>query len=220
MGETLTVKASDGHAFTAYLARPAGKPRAGLVVIQEIFGVNSHIRSVTDGFAKDGYLAIAPALFDRVQANVEVGYDPASIAAGREFRAKVSWDDALKDIAAAATQVKSAGKVGCVGYCWGGSLAWLAATRLDFAAAVGYYGGQVFDFRAETPRCPIILHFGERDHGIPMEKVEAVKKAHPGVPVHTYPAGHGFNCDQRADFDAAAASLARTRTLELFAKAL
>ncbi len=220
MSESLTLKASDGHAFHAYLATPSGKPRAGLVVIQEIFGVNSHIRSVTDGFAKDGYLAVAPALFDRVRSQIELGYDQASIAAGREIRAQVSWDDALKDVAAAAAHVKSAGKVGCVGYCWGGSLAWLAATRLDVAAAVGYYGGQIFDFREEKPRCPIILHFGARDHGIPMEKVEAVKKAHPAMPVHVYPSGHGFNCDQRADFDEAAAKLARTRTLEFFAKTL
>lgn len=220
MGETLTLKAADGHAFGAYLAKPAGKPRAGLVVVQEIFGVNSHIRAVTDGFARDGYLAIAPALFDRVERDVELGYDPASIASGREVRGKVSWDEALKDIAAAIAHVRSAGKVGCVGYCWGGSLAWLVATRLDVSAAVGYYGGQVYDFRNETPRCPVILHFGERDHGIPLEKVEAVKKAHPEVPVHIYKAGHGFSCDHRADFDAASAALARTRTMELFAKAL
>jgi len=220
MGETLTLSASDGHSFNAYLAAPAGRPRAGLVVIQEIFGVNSHIRAVTDGFAKDGYLAIAPALFDRAQVNVELGYTPPDIAAGREIRGKVSWDDALRDIAAAAARVKSAGKVGCVGYCWGGSLAWLAATRLDFAAAVGYYGGQVYDFRDEKPRCPVILHFGERDHGIPMEKVEAVKKAQPATPVYVYPAGHGFSCDHRADFDAAAATLARQRTVEFLAKTL
>lgn len=220
MSETLTLKAADGHAFSAYLAKPAGKPRAGLVVVQEIFGVNSHIRAVTDGFAQDGYLAIAPALFDRVERGVELGYDPASIASGREVRGKVSWDEALKDIAAAIAHVKSAGKVGCVGYCWGGSLAWLVATRLDVSAAVGYYGGQVYDFRNETPRCPVILHFGERDHGIPLEKVEAVKKAHPEVPVHLYNAGHGFSCDHRADFDAASATLARTRTMDLFAKAL
>lgn len=220
MGQTLTLSASDGHSFNAYLATPAGRPRAGLVVIQEIFGVNSHIRAVTDGFAKDGYLAIAPALFDRVQAKVELGYDAPDIAAGREIRAKVSWDDALKDIAAAAARVRTAGKVGCVGYCWGGSLAWLAATRLDFAAAVGYYGGQVYDFRDEKPRCPIILHFGERDHGIPMEKVDAVKKAQPAMPVYVYPAGHGFSCDHRADFNAAAATLARQRTIEFLAKTL
>ncbi|MFO1189393.1 MAG: dienelactone hydrolase family protein [Alphaproteobacteria bacterium] len=220
MGQTLTLSASDGHSFNAYLATPAGRPRAGLVVIQEIFGVNSHIRAVTDGFAKDGYLAIAPALFDRVQAKVDLGYDAPDIAAGREIRAKVSWDDALKDIAAAAARVRTAGKVGCVGYCWGGSLAWLAATRLDFAAAVGYYGGQVYDFRDEKPRCPIILHFGERDHGIPMEKVDAVKKAQPAMPVYVYPAGHGFSCDHRADFNAAAATLARQRTIEFLAKTL
>jgi len=217
MSETVMLTAGDGHRFSAYLATPPGRPRAGLVVIQEIFGVNSHIRAVTDGFAKDGYLAIAPALFDRVRPGIELGYQPDGIAAGREMRGKVSWDDALKDIAAAARHAGGAGKIGCVGYCWGGSLAWLAATRLDFAAAVGYYGGQIFDFRNEAPRCPVLLHFGERDHGIPMEKVEALRQAHPDLPVHLYPAGHGFNCDQRADFDAASAERARMRTLEFFA---
>ncbi len=214
MGGTLTLKASDGHEFSAWRAEPAAAARGGLVVIQEIFGVNSHIRSVVDGFAADGYTAVAPALFDRVERGVELGYDTDGIAAGRGIRGQIAWDDALADITAAVAALPGM-KVGVVGYCWGGSLAWLAATRIaGVAAAVGYYGGQINDFRDEAPRCPVMLHFGTEDASIPMEAVEAVKAAQPDVPVHIYAgAGHGFNCDQRGSYHAEAAATARERTL-------
>ena len=214
MGETLTLTASDGHEFSAYRADPAAAPRGGLVVIQEIFGVNSHIRSVADGFAADGYAAVAPALFDRVERDIELAYDPDGIAAGRGIRGQIAWDDALADITAAVAALPGM-KVGVVGYCWGGSLAWLAATRVaGVAASVGYYGGQINDFRDETPRCPVMLHFGTEDASIPMNAVEAVTAAQPDVPVHIYEgAGHGFNCDQRGSYHAEAAATARERTL-------
>ncbi len=219
MGQTITLKAADGHAFDAYKAEPAGKPRGGLVVIQEIFGANSHIRAVTDSFAAQGYLAIAPALFDRVKKGVELGYDQADMAAGREIRGKISWENALKDVAAAMDAVKGAGKIGVVGYCWGGSLAWLAATRMKPAAASCYYGGQVYDFKDERPSCPTMLHFGEKDASIPQEKVAEIKAAHPGLPLFVYKdAGHGFHCDHRGSYHPASAKQAMDRTLEFFRK--
>ncbi len=218
MGETVKLTADDGHSFDAYVARPAeqppsDQPRAGLVIIQEIFGVNVHIRGVADSFAAEGYLAIAPALFDRVGPGIELGYDPDDVAKGREIRGKIAWDQALADIAAALGFVAGAGKAGVVGYCWGGSLAWLTATRLKPAAAVCYYGGNVYEFRDEQPNCPVVFHFGEEDAGIPMDQVTAVGEAHPEEELYTYPAGHGFNCDMRGSYHAASAALARERTL-------
>ncbi len=218
MGSTITTTAADGHTLDAYRADPEGKPKGAIVVIQEIFGVNAHMRAVTDGFAAAGYLAIAPAMFDRAERGVEVGYDEADMARGRGVRAKIAWDDAVKDMEAAAAAVGDAGKVGVVGYCWGGSLAWLAATRMRVDGAVCYYGGQIPDFKDETPRCPTMLHFGEVDAGIPLDKVEAVRQAHPNLPLHLYPAGHGFNCDHRGSYDADSAKLALERTLAFFAQ--
>ncbi len=213
MGETVKLTADDGHSFDAYVARPAEQPRAGLVIIQEIFGVNVHIRGVADSFAAEGYLAIAPALFDRVGPGIELGYDPDDVAKGREIRGKIAWDQALADIAAALGFVAGAGKAGVVGYCWGGSLAWLTATRLKPAAAVCYYGGNVYEFRDEQPNCPVVFHFGEEDAGIPMDQVKTVGEAHPEEELYTYPAGHGFNCDMRGSYHAESAALARERTL-------
>ena len=218
MGSTITTTAADGHTLDAYRADPEGKPKGAIVVIQEIFGVNAHMRAVTDGFAAAGYLAIAPAMFDRAERGVEVGYDEADMARGRGVRAKIAWDDAVKDMEAAAAAVGDAGKVAVVGYCWGGSLAWLAATRMRVDGAVCYYGGQIPDFKDETPRCPTMLHFGEVDAGIPLDKVEAVRQAHPNLPLHLYPAGHGFNCDHRGSYDADSAKLALERTLAFFAQ--
>lgn len=219
MGEFIKLTASDGHKLDCYIAQPKGKARGGIVVVQEIFGVNSHIRSVADGYAAEGYLAVAPALFDRTEPKVELGYQPDDIAAGRALKDKVSNEDALKDIAAARETAAAAGKVGVVGYCWGGTLAWLAACRIaGFAAGATYYGGGIGTFASEQPKCPAILHFGEKDHAIPLTEVEMVRKAHPGLPVHIYPAGHGFNCDQRGSFDAASAKIAKERTLAFFAK--
>jgi len=206
--------AADGHRFDAYIADPAGRARGAIVVVQEIFGVNSHIRSVADGYAADGYLAIAPALFDRVKKNVELGYTPEDIAKGRELKAAAPAEPALLDIAAAAQAVASAGKVGIVGYCWGGFLAWMAAAKLPgFACAVPYYGGGMLDNADLVPRCPVMCHFGERDSMIPVEGVKRFAAKHGGQQVYIYAADHGFNCDQRGSFDAPAAKLARERTL-------
>ena len=219
MGKTIELKASDGHAFDAYVAEPAGKPRGLIVVVQEIFGVNSHVRSVTDGYAADGYLAVAPALFDRVQRGYETGYTQPDIAAGVEIMKKSGWDAALKDIAAVLEYGKSAGKAGIVGYCWGGAVAWVAAARLPgLACAVPYYGGAIPSLLTETLQCPVLLQFGETDQSIPLEKAKEVVAAYPQAESYFYPAGHGFNCDQRGSYDEAASKLARTRTLAFFHK--
>ena len=220
MGKTLTLTASDGHKFSAYRADPQGKPKGGVVVIQEIFGVNQHMREVCDGVAKDGYAALAPALFDRAERGVELGYTEGDIARGRDLRAKLAWEDVLKDVAASIKAVADAGKVGIVGYCWGGSVAWRAATQLGgLACAVGYYGGQITPFKDERPKVPVMLHFGETDASIPLTDVEAIKKAQPKLPIYVYPgAGHGFSCDHRGSYHAASASLARTRTMQFFAQ--
>lgn len=215
MGTMIELSAGDGFRLAAYRADPAGAPRGGLVVVQEIFGVNSHIRDVCDGYAADGYRAIAPALFDRIEKGVELGYTAADIARGREYKAKATADAALLDVDAARSAVAAAGKVGIVGYCWGGFITWLAACRLKgFAAASSYYGGGILDAVGEQPRCPVIAHFGERDHVIPVAGVRAFAEAHPDVAVHIYAADHGFNCDQRGSYDPAAATLARQRTLD------
>ena len=217
MGEKITLTAEDHHALDAYRADPTGKPMGGLVVIKEIFGVNAHIRSVCDRFAEAGYAAIAPSIFDRAEKNVELDYTQEGITRGRAIRAKLTIDGALMDIAAAATALKQTGKVGAVGYCWGGSLAWLAATRLGLPS-VCYYGGMIIDFVKEAPRAPVLLHFGKTDASIPMDAVERIRAAHPILPVHFYPAGHGFNCDARADYHEASAKLALSRTLHFFAE--
>lgn len=222
MGEKLTVHAEDGHKLAAYRATPAGTPRGALVVIQEIFGVNAHIRRVCDGFAGDGYVALAPALFDRVEPGYETGYTQDDVERGRNVRQKLGWDPMVTDTKAAVEEVQKTGlKVGVVGYCMGGSMAWLASTRIPgLAAAVGYYGGAVAEFAAETPRCPVLLHFGETDASIPREHWDRIREAQPTVPMHIYPAGHGFNCDVRASYHEPSARLARERTLEFLRKHL
>lgn len=214
MGETITVTAPDGHTLDLYVARPLGLPRGGLVVIQEIFGVNRHIRAVADDFASQGYLAVAPALFDRAERGVEMDYSPPSIERGRALAMQVA-PHALRDVAAAlAYGHAQTGRPGAVvGFCFGGTLAWLAATRLEPVAAISYYGGTVAQYADETPHCPVLMHFGERDKHIPPEAVNKLRSAHPDVAIHTYPAGHGFNCTERADFDPPSAALARERTL-------
>ena len=217
MGQTIGLKASDGFLLGGYRADPSGKPKGGLVVIQEIFGVNHHMRNVCDRFAALGYAAIAPAMFDRTKANVDLGYDKAAMDEGVKLRAAIKLEDSLKDVQAAIDAAKSAGKVGVVGYCWGGSLAFLAATRLaGLACAVGYYGGMIAAHSQEKPKVPTILHFGEKDQGIPMTDVEKVKAARPEVKVYTWPAGHGFACDERASYDAASTDKALKITLEFF----
>jgi carboxymethylenebutenolidase len=205
--------AADGHSLGIYWADPGGAPRGAVVIAQEIFGVNSHIRAVCDDYAGQGYVAVAPALFDRVERDIQLGYQPDDITRGRAVRERVSLDDALADVEAAAQEVAAAGRIGIVGYCWGGTVAWVGATRSrTFAAAVGYYGGGVADLAGERPNCPVQLHFGEQDHAIPLEGVQRVRAAHPDLPIYLYPAGHGFNCDQRASYHAESARLARERT--------
>ncbi len=219
MGERLTLTAEDGHRFSAYRATPAGPPRGALVVVQEIFGVNQHIRNVTDAFAADGYVALAPALFDRVEPGFETGYTQADIERGRAVRQKLGWDPMVMDVRATVTELAKTGKkVGVVGYCMGGTMAWLAATRIaGVAAAVGYYGGGIADTARETPRCPVMLHFGETDASIPPEHWAAVRATHPALPVHVYAgAGHGFSCDERASFHQPSHVQARERTIAFF----
>jgi carboxymethylenebutenolidase len=226
MGTFIDLQAADGFDFPAYVASPAGKPKAGIVVLQEIFGVNSHIRSVADGYAAQGYLAVAPATFHRVKPGVDIGYTPDDITAGSALKAAVEALPApgvMQDIQAAISHARQAGKVGIVGYCWGGLLTWRAACMLQgLSAAVPYYGGGMTTPAeiARKPKVPVLAHFGEKDHWISLNSVEAFKKAHPEVEVHIYQADHGFNCDQRASFDAAAAKLARERTLAFFGKHL
>ena len=221
MSEILKLTARDGHKFDAYLAQPAGKPRAGVIVIQEIFGVNSHIRGVTDSYAREGYLAIAPALFDRIRPNIELGYEAEDVTAGLELKGQVAPEQAVLDLQAAVTAVNAAGKVGVVGYCWGGLMTWLAATRVTgIAAASSYYGGGTVNYIDETPHCPVMFHFGDQDHAIPMEQVETIQQRQPDSALHVYPAGHGFNCDQRGSYEEVSARIARDRTLDFFAKNL
>lgn len=219
MGKVIEIVAEDEHTLSAYRADPAGPPRGGLVVIQEIFGVNGHIRGVCDRFAEAGYAALAPAMFDRVRHGVDLDYTQAGIAEGRRLVAELDWDHALLDCAATAEAAADAGKTGIVGYCWGGTVAWLAATRLGLPA-VGYYGGRTIGVVDETPKAPVMLIFGGRDPHIPLADVEMIRAAHPEVPIHLYPAGHGFNCEARADYHAESAAAAQARTLAFFAEHL
>ena len=214
MGSLIELTASDGVRISAYEALPAAAPRGALVVVQEIFGVNGHIRNVCDGYAADGYRVIAPALFDRYERGIDIGYTPADIARGRELKARATSDVALRDVAAAHDAVAGTGKVGILGYCWGGFIAWMSATRLQgFACAAPYYGGGMLEAVGEHPRCPVMAHFGERDAAIPIAGVREFAKAHPEVEIFIYDAEHGFNCDQRKAYEPAAAKLARERTL-------
>jgi len=222
MGKDFTLTASDGHKLGAYRADPSGRAKGGIVVLQEIFGVNAHIREVCDGFARDGYVAVAPALYDRSSVKgCDLGYTPADVETGRKLREEFSWDDTMKDVDAAAKLLKGEGvKVGTVGYCWGGSVSFLSGCRLDVQAAVVYYGGQIVPYASEQEGCPMLMHFGERDKGIPLADVETIRKAHPKAEIHVYPADHGFNCDHRGSYEAASAKLARERTMAHFAKLL
>jgi carboxymethylenebutenolidase len=217
MGKMIQLTAADGHKLDAYRADPAGKARGAIVVIQEIFGVNSHIKSVADGYADDGYLAIAPALFDRVQKNVDLGYSPDDIAKGREIRGKVTNDMAVKDTQAAINEAAKAGRVGIVGYCWGGLVTWLAAAKADgLVCAVPYYGGGILDNADLQPKVPLMGHFGDKDQHIPVEGVKKLAEKHPKQQIFIYAADHGFNCDQRGSYNAPAAKQARERTLAFF----
>lgn len=218
MSETIQLKAGDGHTLDAYVAQPAGKAKAGVVVLQEIFGVNPHIRSVADGYAKEGYLAVAPALFDRARRHVEFGYDAAGMQDGMAIVKDLPLDGTLADIQSAIAYLHQQGmqKVGVVGYCWGGTLAWISNTRLKPDATASYYGGGIQNHITEKSTCPAIFHFGLEDTHIPQTVVEQVRHEYPGYPVYTYQAGHGFNCDARGSYDKESAMLARQRTLAHF----
>ena len=216
MGQLIELTATDGHRLAAYVATPPGPARGGLVVVQEIFGVNAHMRSVVDGYAADGYLAMAPALFDRAERGVDLGYTPEETQRGMALKAACADAPALLDIAAAVAHVRTAGHVGIVGYCWGGYLAWLASGAVEgLAASIPYYGGGMPKRADVQPRCPVLAHFGEKDGHIPVDGVKALQAAHPAIAVHLYPAGHGFNRDVSPAFDAPSAQLARERTLAL-----
>lgn len=218
-GREIRIDSGGMHCIGAWLAEPVGKPRGGIVVAQEIFGVNPHIRSVVERFAAFGYVAIAPAFFDHVESGVELDYDRAGFAAGKKLVAEVGLDRAVADVASAAASIASAGKVGCVGYCWGGTVAYLAAARLGMAS-VSYYGMRNVQHFDEAPIAPVQFHFGEHDQSIPPEMIARHRHELRDAEVFTYPAGHGFNCDTRADFDAASAKLALQRTLEFFEREL
>lgn len=228
MGQWIDLNAADGTRIPAWLATPAGPARGAVVVLQEIFGVNTHIRAVTDGFAAAGYLALAPSTFQRVRPGVELGYDEADIRTGVGLKAAAEALPApgvLADVQAAVDHAArtSGGQVGVVGYCWGGLLAWRAAALLDgLSAAVPYYGGGMTQPAelARTPRVPVLAHLSDHDASVPLEGVEALRRAHPGVEVQLYAAAHGFNCDQRGAWNEAAATLARQRTLDFFARHL
>ncbi len=213
MGRHIELHAADGHHLSAWLAEPAGKPRGGLVVLQEIFGVNHHIRSVTDRFAAEGYLAIAPALFDRVQRGVELAYD--DLATGRQTMMSLKRADIISDLQAAVDAVRPAGRVGAIGYCWGGALADLAACECGIDAAVSYYGRHTATWLKLQPRCPVMYHFGALDPHIPGETVAAIQAGRPQGSFFIYEeAGHGFNCDERHEYHAPSAELALQRSRE------
>jgi carboxymethylenebutenolidase len=219
VGTMIELTAGDGHKLAAWRAEPKGRPRGGLIVVQEIFGVNSHIKSVADGYAADGYLVIAPAFFDRVERGFDTGYTQADVERGRTFPPKLQWDKTVLDAGTALANVKSAGKTGIVGYCWGGTVSWMCAARLPgLSAAVTYYGGGIVANSAEKPKCPVMSHWGEQDQGIPIDGVRKFLSEHPEVTSFTYPAGHAFNRDVGASYHAESAKTARSRTLEFLKK--
>ena len=214
MGSDIKLTASDGHSLDAYIAQPDGSPRGGIVVIQEIFGVNDDIRATADNFAKEGYTAIAPALFDRLKSGTVLGFDQDGIAAGRDLKGQLDWADVIKDVNAAVAHIKDAGKTGIVGFCMGGSVAWLAAANSPVDAAVCYYGGDIPANQDAQPKCPVMFHWGAEDASIPIDKVGEVEAKHPDIPSHIYEgAGHGFSCSGRGSYHQPSARTAMERTL-------
>lgn len=220
MGQMITLTAADGHEMGAYETEVDGAG-IGVVVVQEIFGVNEHIRRVVDRFAGEGMTAVAPALFDRLEPNFESGYSDEEVAHAKSFISRVDWDDLMRDTEAAIDHLKTKGlKVAVVGFCLGGSVAFTAATRIPgLSSAVGYYGGKIAGIADEVPGCPTLLHFGAHDASIPMEDVEKIRQARPDVEIHVYDAGHGFNCDSRSAYAPEAAKLAWERTIAHIRKA-
>jgi carboxymethylenebutenolidase len=217
----IELKAADGHVLQAWEAQPAGKPRGCIVVLQEIFGVNAHIRKVCDRYASQGWLAIAPALFDRIGRGHELPYGDQGVAQGRALKARVTEVQSLADVQAAIDHLRPQGKVAVIGFCWGGTLAWLSASLLQgVSAAVAYYGTNIHDNVREQPRVPVLLHFGDRDKHIPPEHVDAIAKAWPQVSIYRYDAEHGFNCDERAAWHRPSADLAGIRTQQFLERHL
>ncbi|HSY09182.1 MAG TPA: dienelactone hydrolase family protein [Steroidobacteraceae bacterium] len=218
MSEFTTIMARDGHEFRAWLAPPPGRPRGALVIVQEVFGVNSHIRAVTDAYAKEGFVAIAPCMFDRVRRGIELGYSAEELQEGQGYVKQLQEEQTRADLAAAIAVVKNSGRVGVVGYCWGGTMAYVAACDLPIACAVAYYGGSITKQLHKHPKCPVMYHFGELDKHITASDVDKIQAADPQGQFFMYPADHGFNCDQRASYDAASATLARERSLAFLAR--
>jgi carboxymethylenebutenolidase len=220
MGQQFTLTTTDKHSLGAYRADPQGKAKGAIVVVQEIFGVNHHIRAVCDRLAALGYAAVAPAVFDRFVRDFECGYTPDEIAHARSYLGNLNWDHMMADIAAAVADLKNTGPVGIVGFCMGGTAAFLAACRVPgLSAAVAYYGGMIGKFADEKPKCPLQMHFGEKDESIPMDVVETIKKKQPQAETYTYPgAAHGFYCDERGSYNKDAAALAWSRTQEFLGK--
>jgi carboxymethylenebutenolidase len=219
MSQQQPLMARDGHTFTTYIAKPPARPRGGVVIVQEIFGLSPHICRVTDSYAAEGYLAVAPALFDRVARGIVLGYSPPEVEQGLGYRKQIPVAKAVLDIAAAAAICRHAGKVAVIGFCWGGRLAWAAAAEIPLGAAVCYYGGGIPEELPKTPKCPTLLHFGEHDRSIPLSDIERIKEAYPAGVYQLYPAGHAFANDDRAqNYDAAAATLARGRTSAFLAQ--
>ena len=217
-GEWIELEASDGHRFQAWHIRPEDEPRAALVIAMEIFGVNAHIRDVAASFAARGYEVLAPQLYDRAERNVDLPYDAEGVAKGRALREQVGWDGPIMDVAACVSHLRRGEErlaTGIVGYCYGGAVAWLAAARVQgLSCAVGYYGTAILNFMNASPKCPTMLHFGEKDATIPLDKIELLAENNPEVAIHVYDADHGFNSDLRANYDETAANLARERTLD------
>ena len=220
MNGIIEITAKDNHQFSAYISQPSGKPKAGIVIIQEIFGVNAHIKEVTDLYASKGYLCIAPSLFDRIEKNVTLNYDETGVSKGRNLK-ELCDKNALKDIDASISVVSSAGKVGVIGYCWGGSLSWrIGCEASNLSASVCYYGGDIPKLKDLKPNCNVLTHFGELDKGIPINEVKKFEKTKPEVLTYTYPADHGFNCDHRSQYNKVCADIALDRTLKFLKKNL
>jgi len=222
LGKQFTLTTPDKHSLGAYRADPQGAAKGGLVVVQEIFGVNHHIRAVCDRLAALGYVAVAPAVFDRFVRDFECGYTPDEIAHARSYLGNLNWDHMVADMSAAVGALKGVGPLGAIGFCMGGTAAFLAACRIPgLSAAVAFYGGMIGKFAEEKPKCPMQMHFGEKDEGIPLSTVEEIKKKQPQAEIHTYPgAPHGFYCDERASYRKDAGDLAWSRSKEFLARHL
>ena len=217
MGKMIKLKAKDGHELDAYLAEPKGKPRGGIVVVQEIFGVTDHVKRVADQYAAEGYRAIAPAMFDRIERGITLPY--SDIQQGIAYMQQLEWPNTLADVEAAAEAVRDAGSASIVGYCWGGTVVHVAASELDLDAGVSYYGGGVAKNLDKHPRCPIMYHVGDQDHSIPTPDIEKIKNAYPDAVLHVYKgAQHGFNCDERSSYSVADARVAFGRSIEFLRK--